>query len=202
MIYYKPFLSVLSIIFILSSCDDKDIPAIDINEVPKKFFNIQNGSKLTYVNVNDTNKEADYYVANYYNTYVNPDISKNEVLYYELVSSTENASFMMRIESGGKALNVFNDRISMIYKHNDTFTVGALFFYTDSKFIPTVETGDSVQLLDNRTIGHRLFQSVLRVKLRNNPIFNEVYFAEGTGLVGYIRKNGSLVYLKKSTILR
>jgi hypothetical protein len=64
----------------LSSCDDKEIPAIDINEVPKKFFNIQNGSKLTYVNVNDTNKETDYFVANYYNTYVNPDISNNEVL--------------------------------------------------------------------------------------------------------------------------
>jgi hypothetical protein len=199
--YYKPFLFVLSIIFLLSSCDDKEIPAIDINEVPKKFFNIQNGSKLTYVNVNDTNKETDYFVANYYNTYVNPDISNNEVLYYELVSPTENASFLMRIESGGKALNAFNDRISMIYKQNDTFTVGALFFYTDSKFIPPVETGDSVQLLDNRTIGNRTFQFI-RVKLKNNPIFKEVYFAEGIGLVAYIRKNGSLVYLKKSTILR
>jgi hypothetical protein len=59
-----------------------------------------------------------------------------------------------------------------------------------------------VQLLDNRTIGNRTFQTVIRVKLRNNPIFREVYFAEGIGLVGYIRKNGSLVYLKKSTILR
>jgi hypothetical protein len=202
MIYYKPFLSVLSIIFLLSSCDDKEIPAININEVPKKFFNIQNGSKLTYVNINDTNKETDYYVANYYNTYVNPDISKNEVLYYELVSPTENTSFLMRIESGGKALDVFSDRISLIYKQNDTFNVGALFFYTDFKFLPTVETGDSVHLFDNRTIGNRLFQSVLRVKIRNNPIFNEVYFAEGIGMVGYIRKNGSLVYLKKSTILR
>jgi hypothetical protein len=200
--YYKPFLSVLSIIFLLSSCDDKEIPAIDINEVPKKFFNIQNGSKLTYVNVNDTNKETDYYVANHYNTYVNPDISNNEVLYYELVSPTANASFLMRIESGGKSINAFNDRISMIYKSNDTFTVGALFFYTDAKFLPPVEAGDSVQLLDSRTIGNRTFQSVLRIKLRNNPIFNEVYFANGIGLVGYIRKNGSLVFLKKSTILR
>jgi hypothetical protein len=200
--YYKPFLSVLSIIFLLSSCDDKEIPAIDINEVPKKFFNIKNGSKLTYVNVNDTIKESDYYVANYYNTYVNPDISNNEVLYYELVSPTENASFLIRIESGGKSINAFNDRISLIYKSNDTFTVGALFFYTDSKFLPPIEAGDSVQLLDSRTIGNRTFQSVIRVKLRNNPIFNEVYFAEGIGLVGYIRKNGSLIYLKKSTILR
>jgi hypothetical protein len=200
--YYKPFLSVLSIIFLLSSCDDKEIPAIDINEVPKKFFNIKNGSKLTFVNVNDTNKESDYYVANYYNTYVNPDISNNEVLYYELVSPTENASFLIRIESGGKSINAFNDRISMIYKSNDTFTVGALFFYTDSKFLPPIEAGDSVQLLESRTIGNRTFQSVIRVKLRNNPIFNEVYFAEGIGLVGYIRKNGSLIYLKKSTILR
>jgi hypothetical protein len=90
----------------------------------------------------------------------------------------------------------------LIYKQNDTFNVGALFFYTDFKFLPTVETGDSVHLFDNRTIGNRLFQSVLRVKIRNNPIFNEVYFAEGIGMVGYIRKNGSLVYLKKSTILR
>jgi hypothetical protein len=200
--YYKPFLSVLSIICLLSSCDDMEIPAIDINEVPKKFFNIQNGSKLTYVNINDTNKETDYFVANYYNTYVNPDISNNEVLYYELVSPTINASFLMRIESGGKSINSFNDRISMIYKSNDTFNVGALFFYTDAKFLPPIESGDSVELLDSITIGNRTFQLVIKVKLIDNPIFNEVYFANGIGLVGYIRKNESLVYLKKSTILR
>lgn len=200
--YNKPFLTVLSIFFLFNACNDSTIPQVSINEVPKKFFNIQNGSQFTFVNANDTNKDLNYQSANYFNAFTNPDISNNEVLSYELNSSTEPISYLIRIEAGGSSTTPYNDRVSFIQKSNDTLSIGALMFYSNAQFIAPLETRDSVHFFNTRTIGNRQFQSVLRVKLFSNPKFNEVYFADGIGLVGYIRKNGSLVYLKKYTVLK
>jgi hypothetical protein len=198
MVSHKFFLYYVLILSVLHSCKPKEQPKVLLNQSSKDYFSIQNNSIYNYTTLIDTNIQLEFKTANFFTTFSNPDITNNEVISYDLLCNDFPIQFTFKIESGPTQ---FKDRITVISKRNDSFFLGPFLFNLNGNFELPNGSKDSIYQVPSTKFNNTAFNDVIRIKLFNHPLFNEIYFAKFKGMVAFIDKNGKLHYAIKNNII-
>lgn len=197
MLSRKFFLFYISIFSILYSCKPKDQIKVFLNQSSKDYFSIQNNSSYNYVTLNDTNIQLEFKTSNFLTTFSNPDITNNEVISYDILSNEFPIKFTLKIESGPTQ---FKDRIALISNKNDSFFLGPFFFNLNSNFELPNNSKDSIFIIPSVTFNNTKFNDVIRIKLFDHALFNEIYFSKFKGMVAFSNKSEIIHYAIKNNI--
>jgi hypothetical protein len=198
MLQYKFFFTTLISLFIFNACNDYEKEKTLLNSSTKDFFTVKDNSTYLYVDAEDTSKTNQYTVKNFFNKFSNPDYTNNEIMYYEIMPEDNSPSFIMRIEAGSI---LYSDRITLMTIKNDSTFFGPLFINTAGEFEVYQSLNDSLFLYSTYQFGNTTYENVLRLKIFENSLYKEVFFAKSMGMIARIEKNGKLYYSKKTNII-
>lgn len=194
--YIKYFISFVLIACFIASCKDTNVDSVLLNQSTKDFFNIKNGSNYQFVSMPDTNTISTYTVENYNNLFSNPDISNNEIMFYDM-KSQNNPTFTIRAEAGNTK---FNDRITLLTRKNDSIFVGPILFNTSGTFSAVVDSKDTVTNISSIVFGNTSYTDVIKIAPFNHPLYKEIYYAKGFGLIARKENSNALYYSKRNQI--
>lgn len=192
--YFAFYLSLA----VFAACKPKEQAKHSLHQTTKDYFEVRNGSKYYFTEASDTNLTIEYTAGNYVNQQANPDIENSEILVYDLSGAAKLPTYTIRCETGGSE---FKDRIALIVKSGDTSTLGAVVFNQGGNFTTIAGTGDSLIMYPAYVLNGKLFNDVIRIKLFDNPLYREIFYAKGIGLIGRKEKAGDkFFYLKRYQI--
>jgi len=195
--YIKYFICFILITCFLASCSDNNVDSVPLNQSTKDFFNIKNGSKYQFVSMLDTNTVSAYTVENYNNLFSNPDISNNEIIFYDM-KSLNNPTFTIRAEAGNTK---FNDRITLLTRKNDSIFVGPICFNTSGTFSAVLDSKDTLTNIASIIFGNTSYTDVIKIAPFNHPLYKEIYYAKGFGLIARKERNDAFYYSKNNQII-
>ncbi|MDP2176622.1 MAG: hypothetical protein Q8K70_12000 [Bacteroidota bacterium] len=198
MLSHKFFLINVLIFSFLHACKPKELSKVFLSDSSKDYFSIQNNSNYTYTSFNDTNIQVNFKVSNFYTTFSNPDITNNEFITYDLTSNEFPIKFTFKIESGPTQ---FKDRITLISKKNDSLFIGPSLFNLNGNFDLSKNSKDSLSILPAKKFNNTTYDDVIRIKLFEHPMFNEIYYAKFKGLIAFSDKKGIIYYAIKTEII-
>ena len=176
------------------ACKPKEQTKHTLHPTTKDYFEVKNGSKYYFTEAGDTSQTFEYTAGNFVNQQANPDIENSEILVYDLSGVGKQPLYTIRCETGGSE---FKDRIALVVKSGDTSILGAVVFNQGGNFTTIAGSGDSLTLYPSYILNGKLFDDVIKVKLFNNPLYREIYYAKGIGLIGRKEKAGDKFYYVK-----
>jgi hypothetical protein len=192
------YLSVLFLFTtIIFACNTKTQAKQSLDQTTKDYFDIKDGSTYTFANVNDTNMTIVYTTSGFFNNQSNPDIENSEVMSYDLKCAGQK-SITIRSETGGAQ---FKDRIAVVTNRNDTNYAGPVIFNTQGTF-STIQSVDSVYQYPSYTINTNVYKDVVKVVMKTNNIYKEIYFAKYLGMIAKKERDGTFLYAKKYKVNR